>query len=141
MKCRTCQAELVKGVCPECGEYKKAQDKPAGFPLGYQQCEWLSGQDRCRYPGSISTNTHEGGPYYCRLHFGCESGHFGAQIVEASQDYRHPTEDELAAEHTRKARERLGPLGLLKAQEESPEAYRARCMAFMKSKVTYRKVA
>lgn len=143
MKCYECQGELnAAGVCIECGagSHKPLEKKP-GFPLGYQQCEWLSGQARCKYPGSISTNTREGGPYYCRLHFGCESGHFGSQIVEASRDYQHPTAEEVSAKHTLEAKERLKDKGLLRLPGESPEAFRARCMAWMKSQATYKRMA
>ena len=75
----------------------------ASNPAGYQQCDWDSAGRRCRYPGSISTNTGAGGPYFCRLHFGCADPIFGAQIVEASQDYQHPTEAERMAERQKEA--------------------------------------
>jgi hypothetical protein len=58
-------------------------------PLGYSQCEWLSDGERCRYPGSISRHTNGHGPWYCSAHDLCLTGMDGAQIVEASRNYRH----------------------------------------------------
>lgn len=120
-------------------EIDKALGSTAAWPLGYQQCEWESGE-RCKYPGSMSTNTHAGGPYYCRLHFGCESAQLGAIIVEASRDYHHPTPEDIARTHAEGVRARLGPLGLLRQPDETVIAYRARTLEWMKSKATYRKM-
>jgi hypothetical protein len=103
-------------------------------PLGYQQCEWLSGDVRCRYPGSISTNTHEGGPYYCRLHFGCDDGHWGATVVEASKDYRHPTQAELNAAHLERALDYMTQKGLDRHPDESRQMWVRRVMVWVKSK-------
>ena len=58
-------------------------------PLGYAQCEWEADGERCRYPGSISRHTNGHGPWYCSAHDVCATGVLGAQIVEASRNYKH----------------------------------------------------
>lgn len=133
MKCPMCHAELTVGApCPECGWAQEKKPKAAVFPLGYQQCEWLANGERCRYPGSMSTNTGSGGPHYCREHFGCHDGAWGALVVEASRDYRRPTEDEIMAEHTARARANLAKWGLGRGPEESERAWMRRGMEFLK---------
>lgn len=87
--------------------------------LGYRQCEWISDNRRCLYPGSISTNTHEGGPWYCGLHFQCDSASFGATVVDASRDYRHPTPEEMEAEHLERAKASLKARGLDRRPDET----------------------
>jgi len=106
---------------------------PTSQPLGYQQCEWVAGE-QCRYPGSISTNTHEGGPYFCRLHFGCDDGHWGATVVEASKDYLHPTDAELRAEHTKRANAYAAEQGLERHADESRQMWVRRVMVWVKAR-------
>jgi hypothetical protein len=62
--------------------------------VDYVQCEWVSGSERCRFPGAISDNTTGAGPYWCCAHYGCSDGALGAAIVERSRRYRHPTRQE-----------------------------------------------
>ena len=102
--------------------------------LGYQQCEWESAGERCRYPGSMSTNTHEGGPYFCREHFACKDPMWGATVVEASRDYRHvePGGPEYLAAATQKAKAALEGSGMARQPGESFDAYRKRCVRFVK---------
>lgn len=62
------------------------------------QCAWVASGERCRYPGSISAQTNGGGPWYCSLHFGCDSGIAGHDIVLASRSYRPLRPDEISKE-------------------------------------------
>jgi hypothetical protein len=136
MKCPECSKQLPDiAIACRCGWTKPGSNYVgASFPLGYQQCEWESSGERCTYPGSISTNTKEGGPYYCRLHFGCRDGAYGAQIVEASRDYRHPTEAEILAEHTQRAHKSLKELGLERREGETVSAWIKRTAGYVKAK-------
>jgi len=74
-------------------------------PLGYSQCEWIADGQRCRYPGSSSSNTKGHGPWYCTAHAGSLLLHDGpvvaAQIVERSMNYRHLTMEERDARYVR----------------------------------------
>lgn len=64
--------------------------------LGYPQCAWEADGRRCRYPGTLShvTLASADTPFYCGAHFDCSSPAFGAQVVEASENYQHPTREE-----------------------------------------------
>lgn len=84
----------------------------SGPILGYIQCEWTDGSSRCRYPGSLCSNTGPGGPWYCSPHFDCRDPLMGATIVQASMDYRHPTPEERRVEHHEKAEAYALALGL-----------------------------
>lgn len=111
MKYRQCAScgtrySTSKSACPECGVYGEKSEAPVNT-LGYPQCEWESSGERCRYPGSMSSNIG-GGSWYCRLHYDCKSSSEGAQFVAASRDYRHPTRDELVREATEEARKATG---------------------------------
>lgn len=144
-ECVKCGEELFDPwTCNACG-WKARRSKGAGgrsasetFPLGYQQCEWISNRERCSYPGSLSLNTHEGGPYYCRLHFGCDDPVFGAQIVEASRDYVRPAESEALAAHNARARELMVAQGLAQRAGESAAAWRRRMIFWMKERTKFR---
>ena len=103
-------------------------------PLGYQQCEWLAGTERCHYPGSMSTNTGSGGPYFCRLHFACSDPIYGADVVAASRDYKHPTEAESMAAHTQQAKANLEAYGLARGETEAFSAWRKRCMQWVRQR-------
>jgi hypothetical protein len=142
----------MNSSCPECDRplHPAATDCRCGWkkpnyrvsaPNGYQQCEWIAANEQCRYPGSITTNTHEGGPYFCRLHFGCDDGHWGAQIVEASRDYKHLSLAELIQEQTERAKENLRAKGLARRPDETPGAWRKRMIAFWKSCVINKRAA
>lgn len=114
-------------------EIAKALSSQARHPLGYQQCEWEA-ESQCLYPGSLSTNLHEGGPYYCREHFACKDPVWGATVVEASKDYRHivPGSAEYLAQATRTAQEGLKASGMERRPGELFSIYRGRCMRFMR---------
>lgn len=78
---------------------------------GYIQCDWVSGGTRCRYPGSLSSNTGPGGPWYCRPHYDCKDAMLGASIVDASADYTHQVPGR-TAEDTARAKAYCESLGL-----------------------------
>lgn len=47
--------------------------------------------ERCHYPGTISSDTRGGGPWYCRHHaFGVDQSE-GGRIVAESRTWRHGT--------------------------------------------------
>jgi hypothetical protein len=95
MECPKCGAEIGKSTYCGCG-WSRAGNAHANSDrlLGYQQCDWNSDGERCRYPGSISPHPGKGGPWYCRMHFGCEDMSFGAEVVIASRDYKHESNEE-----------------------------------------------
>lgn len=131
MNCPECKKNLpdVATAC-RCGWTKSSS--PQSMTLGYQQCEWQAWGEQCRFPGSMTTNTHEGGPYFCRAHFACDDPAFGAQVVEQSRDYKHPTEQEINAAHVKRAKEALKLIGLDRRADESFEAWRKRMVVFIK---------
>ena len=101
-KCPDCEMVLNEGAhACGCG-WREEGYKAVGYPLGYRQCDWRSNNLRCKYPGTISRGVQGDQPWYCSLHYECEGGLFGDQIVTASQEYRHWTaverEDALQAE-------------------------------------------
>lgn len=126
-ECPKCGNEIGRSAYCGCGWKRFAKDKPdaraEAFPLGYQQCEWTHATDRCRYPGTLSTNTGQGGPYYCRLHFACIDPIFGAQVVDASFDYVHETVQERVDKATAEARANLERMGLGRMAGESERDY------------------
>lgn len=119
------ESELVKALQPY-----------TATPHGYKQCEWRADGVQCRYPGTISTNTKEGGPWYCGLHFQCDSAAYGASVVEASKDYQHPTAEQIEAEHMREVRASLDAQGLARLPGESALAWRKRTSEWMRGKAT-----
>lgn len=139
--CPKCHSEIGNSTRCGCGWRKQsmrerfmAHEKANPFPLGYQQCEWDSGGVRCKYPGSLTTNTHEGGPYYCRHHFGCDDPIFAADVVEASQDYRRETDAEVVARMNAEAKKNLAEkYGLVRGESESSKAYIDRLRAHCKT--------
>ena len=102
-------------------------------PLGYSQCDWEADGQRCRYPGSMSTNLGCTGPWYCRLHYGERNPIFAAQIVQASMDYQHPTADDMTAEARNRSREYCEAIGMTRRAGEGSEAYMQRVRAWFKS--------
>lgn len=44
--------------------------------------------ERCHYPGSVSHDTHGGGPWYCRHHFFCSEQSEGGRIVAQSRKWK-----------------------------------------------------
>jgi len=104
-KCARCEHKFdirAHKECPECGEpyldHKKLKDER---PLGYPQCEWQAGGERCRYPGSVSSN---GKAWFCRGHYACSDPVTGAAIVEQSRAYKHVSPSDTTAA-TKKAAE------------------------------------
>lgn len=92
---------MMPTTCPDCGEDLKPratrcacgwraparQDAPAA-PAGFVDrefgwCEWRSGSERCRYPGTLSRSTH-GGRFYCIGHDACDDPMTAGQMVEES---------------------------------------------------------
>jgi hypothetical protein len=115
------ESEIVKALQPSSGQ-------------SYRACEWLSDGRNCRYPATMSTNTHEGGPWYCCLHFQCDSAAYGAQVVDASRSYVHPTPEEIEAERMVEIRANLKALGLERKPGEDARAWRARTMEWMRGR-------
>src|SRR5204862_8118984 len=70
-------------------------------------CSWHAGNERCRFPGSISSS-NKGGPWYCRGHANCSDPRVGGQIVDESiaecgsrPDYSHgPREQAIRDKHS-----------------------------------------
>jgi hypothetical protein len=115
-------------------ELVQALQRATSDSRGYRECEWKSDGRQCRYPATMSTNTHEGGPWYCCHHFGCDSAAFGAQVVDASRDYRHPTPEEIEAERMIEVRASLKAKGLDRQPNEDVRIWRARTSAWMRGK-------
>lgn len=88
--------------------------KMAG-PINPGGCEYVADGLRCRYPGSQSSSTVGGGPWYCRWHFDAlraGDAAYGQIIVDESQDYRAPTnaeEDKKWGEHVAASTVRESP--------------------------------
>lgn len=90
---------------------KRLLPTPSAPELGYVQCEWTDGSNRCRFPGSRSSSTGNGS-WFCTAHFDCRDPLMGATIVQASMDYRHQTPEERYREHHGKAEAYALALGL-----------------------------
>ena len=84
----------------------RVQDWP-----GYQQCEWNTDGERCRYAGTMSHSTGPGN-WLCRHHWSCRDAIEGTTIVAASQDYQHQTQAEREKEHHAQAERYCNNLGL-----------------------------
>lgn len=96
--------------CPECGAEHKLNVKECG--CGYRWgakanppdvhrglCEWQADGMRCGNPGSCSTSTTGGGPWYCLDHSTCKDGLIGAEIVRRSHLHKPVhTNDAVAVE-------------------------------------------
>jgi hypothetical protein len=85
--------------CPECDTWLSANKtscrcgweaapKSKSHPLGYPQCSWEA-ESRCKYPGTLTTQSGEGAKWFCSAHFDCHDPVLGASIVKRSLDYRH----------------------------------------------------
>lgn len=133
--CPACDTPLRRGArsC-SCGWMAQGVSKQS--PLGYSQCDWEADGLRCRYPGSMSTNLACTGPWYCQPHYSCRDPLFGAQIVQASMDYKHPTEDEIVAETRRRQHAYCASIGMLRKDGESPESYAVRRKNWLRERFT-----
>jgi len=133
--CPSCDTPLRRGArsC-SCGWMAQGVSKQS--PLGYSQCDWESDGLRCRYPGSMSTNLACTGPWYCQPHYSCRDPIFGAQIVQASLDYQHPTQEELDAEARARAEAYCRSVGMLKRDGESSESYTRRRKEWLRERFT-----
>lgn len=98
MKCPDCSADLKpRSTACECGwrkEFKARRydgDSTArGADFEPLCCQWEADGRRCRYPGTISADTHGGGRWYCAAHDQCADPLLGAQIVEQSHREHGP---------------------------------------------------
>jgi hypothetical protein len=100
MECPECGTEIGNASACGCGWRKIEPKGPSRSglvdpELGYIRCEWTANGERCRYPGSLTTNTRAGGPWYCGPHFRCKDPIAGLDILEASRDYVPETEEEI----------------------------------------------
>lgn len=89
----------LDGQCPDCSGFLKpnARKCACGWSatplrklapvagLDQHRCEWLSNGERCHWPGSCSTDTHGGGPWYCTAHNDCDDMEKGLRIVVESR--------------------------------------------------------
>lgn len=66
--CSSCGALVRPGakVCKSCKAPVRASERYVDPDRG--RCEYNDHGFRCSGTGSISLNTHEGGPWYCRKH-------------------------------------------------------------------------
>jgi len=109
MNCPECDARLgLYAKSCKCGW--KSPELSAGIKsgdidpaFGYIRCDFDSSSGRCRYPAVLSSGTSGRGPWRCSAHWSVPSPSIGAQIVAASMDYKHPTTEELLAEHQARA--------------------------------------
>jgi hypothetical protein len=138
--CPKCHSELGNATYCGCGWRRRSmreqfrEREVNHHPLGYQQCEWESNGERCKFPGSMSTNTHSGGPYFCRLHFACDDPAYGSQVVEGSRDFHRETTQEAIDRLTAEARKSLAERGLQKRKGESLSSYLGRLRAWRHEK-------
>jgi hypothetical protein len=128
MECPKCHIELADSAT-YCGcgwnlsaarKENRSRSIPETAPdpvLGYIRCEWRANNTQCRYPGSITSNVGIGGPWYCGAHYRCHDPIMEADIVEASQDYRHPTRAVLEAEHQARCDAKCAALNLKTVEE------------------------
>lgn len=86
--------------------------------LGYIRCSWFAGGERCRFPGTMSTNVKGGGPWFCSAHHRCSDPIAGADVVEASRGYHHPGVHEADIAHGERAAARCRALGLRTVAEK-----------------------
>lgn len=110
--------------CPQCGNPLIAPFKSCACGWGAPKraereqprhdgfCSWHANGKRCRYPGSLSSNTNGAGPWYCRYHFGCTDPVIGAQILDESQEYKPVTKGDQEREHSEAVAKRLKAKGL-----------------------------
>ena len=66
--CPKCGAAVDGEVCGVCGEGRREKPKSAPRDPDWWRCADVYRGQRCGKAGSISHNTHGGGPWYCRQH-------------------------------------------------------------------------
>lgn len=82
-----------QGKGRESRDLSKAGRELGAVPLPYSgmpdnlRCSWVSGGNRCKYPGTIthSTLADSSTKWFCRFHFDCEDPIYGARVVDVSQ--------------------------------------------------------
>lgn len=103
--------------------------------LGYIRCEWSAAGERCRFPGSISSSTRAGGPWFCSAHFRCRDPITGADIVEESRHYRQPSEQDKLAAQNKRAKAHLETIGLARLKGESDREHGERMRAWIRQRI------
>ena len=81
MRCPDCGDPLSQsGVCGSCG-YGRG-NKPKGPPVDplWWQCTNVDRGQRCAKAGTVSHNTHGGGPFFCLQHAFPNHGDFKPRI-------------------------------------------------------------
>ena len=78
-------------------EFALENKKKASAQGESRTCAYENAGQRCQYPGSTSTSTLGGGPYYCRVHINERGTPLAAQALQASRTYLEPRppEDDL----------------------------------------------
>lgn len=90
-ECPKCKSEIGKASYCGCGWKKRSWKSGEGekyvdpFPL---QCSWVSGGERCNYPGTHSHSTTGSSTWFCSAHLNCTNPVSGAEIVDSSRKYR-----------------------------------------------------
>lgn len=95
-------------------------------------CQWTFYGLRCRFPGSLSTSTIGGGPWFCKYHVRTEDLETGKDIAEKSQQWV-PVDD---MDHFR--REVILTLRenkLTKKADEPPKIWLDRLKSFCKTEI------
>ena len=83
--------------------------------MSYQRCCWEYMGKYCRYPGTMTSDTmaNASSRWVCSGHFFSKNITECVDILEASQDYRHKTREEIESEFTATNRRYLEEHGLL----------------------------
>ena len=89
-RCPECATHMPRGTqlgdrCVEIADAKGGKHLSYFVPGG--TCEWRAGEQRCKFPASMSSATDGSGPWYCSAHADCQDPVAGSDYVEASQDY------------------------------------------------------
>lgn len=69
MRCPDCGDPLSQsGVCGSCGYGRNSKAKGPAPNLNWWRCSNVERGQPCAKPGTVSHNTHGGGPWYCLAH-------------------------------------------------------------------------
>lgn len=130
--CATCGTDYTGRACPTCVKRTQGSDAPVTRPdaLPYKRCAWEANGLRCKYPGTITTSLRpdDSTEWFCHYHANETDGARAQIALDASQDYQHPTTEELLQEANREALDRLEARGLGQRFGESNRDYLARLM-------------